>query len=61
MTVGRASLPNLVGNYTIEKVEVKTEYLDYFMRNIQSFGSSSICGISDIDETRKRSLKLASQ
>ena len=45
----------------LKTVEVKTEYLDYFMRNIQSFGSILICAVSDIDETRKRAFKLASQ
>ena len=29
MTVRRNSLPNLVGNDSVEKVEVQTEYLDY--------------------------------
>ena len=61
MNVGRGCLPNLVGYGTVEKVEVQTEYLDYFSRNIQSFGSSLICVVSDIDETRERDFKLARQ
>ena len=61
MTVGRGCLPNLVGDGTIEKVEVQTEYLDYFTRNIQSFGSSLICVVCDIDKIGDRSLKLYSQ
>ena len=42
-------------------VEVQTEYLDYFTRNIKSFVSSLIFVVSNIDETGKRSLKLSSQ
>ena len=42
-------------------VEVLTEYLDYFTRNIQSFGLSSIFVVSDIEDTGKRSVKLSSQ
>ena len=61
MTLGRGCLPNLVGDGTVETVEVQTEYLDYFTRNIQSFGLSLICLVSDIDETGKRDLKLAGQ
>ena len=45
----------------LKKVEVQTEYLDNFTRNIKSFGSSSICVVSDIDDTGKRALKLARQ
>ena len=45
----------------LKKVEVQTEYLDYFMRNIQSFGSISIYVISDIDDTGKRALKISMQ
>ena len=45
----------------LKTVEVQTEYLDYFTRNIQSFGSSSVCVVSDIDKTGNRALKLASQ
>ena len=59
MTVGQDFLPNLVGDSTVEKVEVQTEYLDYFTSNIQSFGSILICVVSDIYETKKRYLKLA--
>ena len=61
MTVGRGCLPNLVGDGIVETVEVQTEYLYYFTRNIQSFGSSLISVVSDIDDTGKRALKLVSQ
>ena len=61
MTVRHASLPNLIGDDNVKKVYVQTEYLDYFMRNIQYLGLSSICVVSDIDETGKRNLKLESQ
>ena len=44
----------------MKTVELKAEYLDYFTRNIQSFGASLICVVSDIDRTRKIALKLAS-
>ena len=42
----------------LKTIEVQTEYLGYFRRDIQSFGSSSICLVSDIDQTGKRALKL---
>ena len=45
----------------LKTVEVQTEYLDYITKNIQPFGSSLVCLVSDIDETGKRALKLASQ
>ena len=61
MTVGNGCLPNLVGDGTVEEVEVQTEYLEYFTRNIQTFGLSLICVVSDIDETGKRALKLSRQ
>ena len=61
MTVGRSCLPNLVGDGTVETVEVQTEYIDYFTRNIQFFGLSLICAVSDKNETGKIYLKLASQ
>ena len=61
MTVGRGCLSNLVGDSTIETVESQTEYLDYFMRNIQSFGLSLICGVSNKNEIRKIFLELAKQ
>ena len=51
----------LLETKSLKIVEVETEYLDYFTRNIQSFGLSLICVVRDIDETGKRSLKLASQ
>ena len=35
----------------LKTVEVQNEYLDYFTRTIQSFGSSSICVVCDIDKT----------
>ena len=61
MTVGRASQLNVVGNDTVEKVQVQTECLDYFTRNIKSFGSSLVCVVSDIDKTDKRAFNLSSQ
>ena len=60
MTVGRASLPSLVGNDNVENRQDITEYLNSFMSNIQSLHSSSICVVSKIDMTRKRALNLAS-
>ena len=45
----------------LKTVEVQTEYLDYFTRDIQSFGSSLICVVRDIENTGKRALKLARQ
>ena len=45
----------------LKTVKAQTKDLDYFTRNMQSFGSSSICVVSDIDETGKRDLKLARQ
>ena len=51
----------LVDTTSLKTVEVKTEYLDYFTMSIKSFGSSLICVVSDIDETGKRALKIASQ
>ena len=35
----------------MKTVEVQTEYLDYFTRYIQSFGSILICVVCDIEET----------
>ena len=45
----------------LKTVGVQTEYLDYFTRSIQSIVLSLICVVSNIDETGKRSLKIASQ
>ena len=45
----------------LKTFEVQTEYLDYCTRNIQSFGSSLICVVSDIDDTRNICFKLARQ
>ena len=45
----------------LKTVNVQTEYIDYFTRNIQSFGSSSICMVSDIDKTGKIALKISSK
>ena len=45
----------------LKTVEMQTEYLDYFMGNIQSLGSNSICVVSNVDETGKRALKLTRQ
>ena len=61
MTSGRGCLPNLVGDALLKTVELQTEYLDYFTRNIQSFGPSLICVVSDIDETWKRALNITRQ
>ena len=43
----------------LKTVELQTEYLDYSTMNIQSFGFSLICVVSDIDKTGKRALKLS--
>ena len=51
----------LLEKVPLKTVEVQTEYLDYCTNNIQSFCSSLICVVSDIDETRKRAFKLARQ
>ena len=51
----------LLDTAPLKTVEVQTEYLDYFIRDIQSFGSSLICVVSDIDETGKKDLKLSRQ
>ena len=53
--------PTLLETTQLKTVEVQTEYIDNFMRNIQSFGSSYICVVSEIDKTGKRALKLDSQ
>ena len=58
MTVGRGCLPKLVGDGTIEKVEVQNEYLNYLTSNIQSFSSSFIYVVINIDKTRKIDLKI---
>ena len=55
-SVGRGFLPNHIVDGAVE-----TEYLDFFTRNIQSFGLSLIGVVSDIDETWKTDLRLASQ
>ena len=44
----------------LKTVEVQTEYLDYFSRNIQFFGSILTGMVSNIGETGKRALKLSS-
>ena len=41
----------LLNTATLKTVEVQTEYLDYFTRNIKYFGSSLICVVSNIDKT----------
>ena len=61
MTVGRSFYLTLLETAPLKTVEVQTEYLDYFSRNIQYFGLSFICVVSDKNETRKISLKLASK
>ena len=37
----------LLDTATLKKIEVQTEYLDYFTKNIQSFGSSLISVVSN--------------
>ena len=59
--LGEVFYLTLLETAPLKTVEVQTEYLDYFTRGIQSCGSSWICVVSNIDETRKRALKLASQ
>ena len=51
----------LLDTEPLKTVEVKTEYLDYFSRNVQSFGLSLICVFSNKNKTRKRSVKLSRQ
>ena len=51
----------LLETKTLKTVEVQTEYLDYFTRDIQSLGSSLMCVLSDIEKTSKTILKLARQ
>ena len=51
----------LLGTTPLRTVEVKTECLYNFTRNIQYFRLSLIYMVSDIDKTGKRALKLASQ
>ena len=51
----------LLGTKLLKTVEVQTEYLDYFTRNIKSFGSSSICVVKDIYKAGKRALKISTQ
>ena len=45
----------------LKTLEVQIEYLDYFTRNIQSFGLSFICVVIDKNEISKRAFKLARQ
>ena len=45
----------------MKTVEMQTDYLDYCTRNIQYFGLSLICVVSDIDETRDIYFKLSRQ
>ena len=61
VTVGRASLPWLVGYDTVENSWGVNWIPRYFKRSIQSFCSSLIFVICDIEETGKRSLKLATK
>ena len=46
---------------TLKNVEVQNEYLDYFTRDMQFFGSSLICVVSYNGATGKRALKLSRQ
>ena len=41
----------LLETASLKTVEVQTEYLDYFTRNIQPFCLSLICVVLDIDKT----------
>ena len=43
----------------LKTVEMKTEYLDYFTKNIQSVGLILICVVSNIYEKGKIYSKLA--
>ena len=52
---------SLLETASLKTVKVQTEYLNYFTRYIQSFGSSLIYVVSNIDETEKRALKLDRQ
>ena len=61
MTVEAVVYLTLLDMELLKTSGVQSEYLDYFTRNIQSFGSSSICVVSAIDETGKIALKLARQ
>ena len=60
-TVGVIVYLTLLETALLKTVEVQIYYVDYYTRNIKSFGSSSICVVSDINETVKRALKLARQ
>ena len=59
--MGAVDYLNLLETAPLKTVEVQTEYLDYLTSNIKYFGLSLICVFSDIYETGKRALKLASQ
>ena len=48
----------LLETIPLKTVELKTEYLDHYTMNVQSFGSSLICVVSDIEKKGKISLKL---
>ena len=61
MTVGRSFYLTLLETAPLKTVDLQTEYLDYFSRNIQSFGLSLICVVSDKKDTRKIDFKIASQ
>ena len=53
VTVGRAILPNLFGNDTVGNSWGANLILRLFTRNILSFGSSSVCVVSNIYETQR--------
>ena len=59
--LGVVSYLTLLETSQLKTVEVKTEYLGYFTRNIQSFGSILSCVVSDIDETKKIYFNLERQ
>ena len=57
VTVGHGCLPNLLETKPLKIVDVQTDYLDYYTRNIQYFDSSLICVISNIDKTTNKYFK----
>ena len=61
LLLGAVVYLTLLETALLKTVEVQNEYLDYFLSNIQSFSSSLIYVVIDIDETRKRDFKLARQ
>ena len=58
MTDGCACLIILLVTAPLKIVEVQTKHLEYFSRNIQSFGLRLICMVNKIDGTRETAFKL---